>query len=90
MPNWITYIDDLEFECCYDPGEPATYDHPGASISVEIHKVWATLEDKNGNTVTVNVMDILDQDVDYESAIETIIEEIKNDEPDPDMYRDDY
>ena len=35
-------------------------------------------------------MDILDQDVDYESAIKTIIEEIKNDEPDPDAGRDDY
>ena len=35
MPNWITYIDDLEFECTYDPGEPETYDHPGASISVK-------------------------------------------------------
>ena len=90
MPNWTTYIDDLEFECTYEPGEKETYDHPGSSLSVEIQKVWATLEDKNGNTVTVNVMDIIDQDIDYESAIETIIEEIKNDEPDPDMYRDDY
>ena len=37
MPNWTTEIDDLEFECTYDPGEPETYDHPGSSLSVEIH-----------------------------------------------------
>ena len=90
MPNWTTEIDDLEFECTYDPGEPETYDHPGSSLSVEIHKVWATLEDRNGNPITVNVKDILDQDIDYESALEIILEEIENDEPDPDRFRDDY
>tara|TARA_R100001440_G_scaffold74036_1_gene99086 strand:- start:5594 stop:5866 length:273 start_codon:yes stop_codon:yes gene_type:complete len=90
MPNWTTYIEDLEFECVYDPGERETWDHPGASLTVEIQKVWATLEDKNGNPITVNVKDILDQDIDYESALETILEEIENDEPDPDRFRDDY
>tara|TARA_Y100001938_G_scaffold138376_1_gene203750 strand:- start:1719 stop:2096 length:378 start_codon:yes stop_codon:yes gene_type:complete len=90
MPNWTTYIDDLEFECVYDPGEKQTWDHPGASLTVEIQKVWATLEDRNGNPITVNVKDILDQDIDYESALEIILEEIENDEPDPDRFRDDY
>lgn len=90
MYKWTSYIEDLEFECTYEPGEKETYDHPGSSISVEIEKVWATLKDKNGNTVTVDVMDILDQGFDYELIIETIKEEIKNDEPDPDAGRDDY
>ena len=29
MPNWTTQIDDLVFECVYEPGERETYDHPG-------------------------------------------------------------
>ena len=90
MLNWTTYIDELEFECTYEPGEKETYYNPGSGLSVEIQKVWATLEDKNGNNVTVNVIDILEEGFDYESIIETIKDEIRNDEPDPDMYRDDY
>jgi len=49
-----------------------------------------TLPDKNNNMVNVDVLGILDFDIDFEEVLETIKEEIENDEPDPDMYRDDY
>lgn len=92
--NWITNIDwdgsDLEFHCTYEPGERETRDHPGSDLSINIEKVLMTLPDKNDNMVNVDVLGILDFDIDFEEVLETIKEEIENDEPDPDMYRDDY
>ena len=89
--TWIEHNDvDLEYHCTYEPAEPETYDYPGTDITVDIKKVLMDLPDKDGNMVTVDVLSILEFDIDFEHVLETIREEIREDEPDPDAGRDDY
>ena len=89
--KWITNIEwdgsELEVHCTYEPAEDATRDHPGTDISVDVTKVMMILPDKNDNMVLVNIIDTICMDIDYDTIIETIIEDIKNDEPDPDRDR---
>ncbi len=89
--KWVTNIDwdgsDLEFHCTYEPAEAATYDHPGTDISIDITKVMMVLPDANDNMVKVDVLGILNFDIDFEDIYEIILEEIKNNEPDPDRDR---
>jgi len=61
----VPYIVTIEYE--YDPGEPMihTYPngdpgHPGSAPSVTIYHAWATLKDRKGNEVEVDVLTILE------------------------------
>ena len=89
--KWVSNIEwdgsDLEFHCTYEPAEDATRDHPGTDISVDVTKVLMILPDENNNMVKVDVLSILDFDVDLNQIQEAIVEEIENDEPDPDRDR---
>ena len=67
---------DIDFEYTYELGEPETRDHPGTSTSVDIQHAWMYLADKDGNTVKVDVMGLLDVECDYDWLQEQIIENV--------------
>jgi hypothetical protein len=81
---------DIEFEFTYELGEPETRDYPGTSISIDIKHAWMHLADAKGGTQKVDVMGLLDMDFDYDWTELEIIDYIKDQEPDPDVYRDDF
>jgi hypothetical protein len=51
---------------------------------------WIHLADAKGGTQKVDVMGLLDMDFDYDWTELEIIDYIKDQEPDPDVYRDDF
>jgi len=60
----------VEVEYTYDPGEPDQwYDSsgdpgtPGYGPSADIKHVWYTNTDTNGNQVTIDVQDLLEEDI---------------------------